>query len=109
MDSQTTAALEVLRVAHNLGVCARLGIPTDSTDTVASAAFAAALAADGRNVPRGHTETIYATVAEFLPPTVEVLVVASRTQIIDAIGRALVADPARLGAVLTAAGIRTSL
>ena len=109
MDPQSIAALEVLRIAHNLSVCASLGIPADSDDDDAAAAFAAALASEGRNVPRTHSETVYPSVNAFLGPTIAALVVERRTQIVDAIGRAVVADPSKLSAVLTAAGIKTSL
>lgn len=109
MDPQSVAALEVLRIAHNLGVCARLNIAASSDDAAASEAFAAALASEGRNALRTHEETIYPSVESFLAPTIAALVVERRTQIVDAIGRAVVVDPSRLGAVLTAAGIKTSL
>ncbi len=109
MDPQSAAALEVLRIAHNLGVCARLSIAPSSSDDDAAEAFASALASEGRNVPRTYSETIYPSVESFLAPTIAALVVERRTQIVDAIGRAVVIDPSKLGAVLTAAGLKTSL
>lgn len=109
MDPQSIAALEILRVAHNLGVCARLGIAADSTDESASAAYDVAAAQSGRNVPRTHDETIYDDIAAFLPPMLSALVVSRKGQIVDAIGRAVVADPSKLPLVLSAAGIKTSL
>lgn len=105
MDPQSVAALEVLRIAHNLSVCASLGIPADSDDDDAATAFATALASEGRNVPRTHQETIYSSVELFLPPTIAALVVERRSQIVDAIGRAVVADPSRLMPILAAAGL----